>query len=59
MQRVNTRSRKLFIETVVTGLVVLGLAWVLLNIVCSIALFVLTIVAQFFRDPDGDMDQWK
>ena len=49
MQRVNTRSRKLSIETVVTGLVVLGLAWVLLNIVCSIALFVLTIVVAYYR----------
>ena len=41
------------IDTIISALVVMGLAWVLLNIVCSIALFVLTIVAQFFRDPDG------
>ena len=41
------------IDTIVTGLVVLGVAWVLLNIVCSIGLFLLAIVAQFFRDPDG------
>ena len=47
------------IDTIISALVVMGLAWVLLNIVCSIALFALTIVAQFFRDPDGDMDQWK
>lgn len=55
----NRRLETLGIDTIINGLVVLGLAWVLLNIVCSIALFVLTIVAQFFRDPDGGMDQWK
>ena len=41
------------IDTIITALVLLALVWVLLNIVCSIGLFLLAIVAQFFRDPDG------
>ena len=49
----------LFIEIVGTGLVLLALAWVLLNIVCSFGLFIATIIAQFYRNPDGEMDQWN
>ena len=37
------------IDTIVTGLVVLGAAWGLLNRIASIALFLFTIVVAFYR----------